>query len=154
MVSETGGRMSSSTDAVRATGSCLCGAVTFEVRGKLRDVLFCHCFNCRRTHGHVSAYSSSHRGHLVVTEDRGLKWYHTDKDVTPDVQRGFCAECGASLFWDPRGQEFVYISAGCLDSPTGVKGAGHIWLSEAGDYYEISDDLPQAEESSHGRFLT
>lgn len=38
--------------------------------------------------------------------------------------------------------------------PTGIKGAGHIWLSEAGDYYEIpSDGLPRAEGSSHGRFL-
>ena len=88
-----------------------------------------------------------------ITEERGLKWYHTDKDVTPNVQRGFCQECGSSVFWDPRGQEFVYISAGSLDAPTGVKGAGHIWLSEAGDYYEVHDGLPRAEGSSHGRFL-
>jgi len=146
--------MSTDSDKVRATGSCLCGAVAYEVHGPLRDVLFCHCFNCRRTHGHVSAYSSSRREDLVITEQRGLKWYHTDRDVTPNVQRGFCVECGASLFWDPRGQDYVYISAGSLDRPTGVKGAGHIWLSEAGDYYEIDDDLPKAEGSSHGRFLT
>ncbi len=147
--------MASGKDAARVTGGCLCGAVTYEVRGPLRDILFCHCRNCRRTHGHFSAYASSRREDLVVTEDRGLKWYHTDEDVTPDVQRGFCRECGSSLFWDPRGQDFVYISAGALDPPSGVKGAGHIWLSEAGDYYEIPDDaLPRADGSSHGRFLT
>jgi hypothetical protein len=67
--------------------------------------------------------------------------------VTPNVQCGFCWECGAGLFWDPLGQDFVYISAGSLDPPTGVKGAGHIWLSEAGDYHEIDD-------TSHGQFLT
>jgi hypothetical protein len=146
--------MPNDTDAVRATGGCLCGAVHYEVRGPLRDVLFCHCINCRRTHGHVSAYASSRREDLVVTEDRSLKWYRSTQDVTPNVHRGFCQECGASLFWDPRGQDFVYISAGSLDSPTGVKGAGHIWLSEAGDYYEIHDDLPRAEGSSQGRFLS
>jgi len=146
--------MSDCVDTVRATGSCLCGAVKYEVRGRLRDVLFCHCYNCRRTHGHVSAYASSRRGDLAITEDRGLKWYHTDKDVTPNVQRGFCQECGASVFWDPRGQDNIYISAGTLDAPTGVKGAGRIWLSEACDYYKIDDELPRADGSSHGRFLT
>jgi len=34
-----------------------------------------------------------------------------------------------------------------------VHAAGHVWLSQAGDYYEICDDLPRAEGSSGGRFL-
>jgi hypothetical protein len=29
----------------------------------------------------------------------------------------------------------------------------HIWLSQAGDYGEITDELPRAEGSSSGRFL-
>ena len=146
--------MSGNTDAVRASGSCLCGAVRYEVHGPLRDVLYCHCTKCRRTHGHVSAYASSRREHLAITEERGLKWYRSTQDETPDVYRGFCQECGASVFWDPRGQDFIYLSAGTLDQPTGVKAVGHVWLSQAGDYYEIDDDLPKAEESSHGAFLT
>jgi hypothetical protein len=51
------------------------------------------------------------------------------------------------------GQANVSISAGTLDQPTGVKAVGHVWLSQAGDYYEIDDDLPKAEGSSHGEFL-
>ena len=43
--------------AVRATGSCLCGAVRYEVGGELRDVIYCHCEKCRRTHGHAAAYA-------------------------------------------------------------------------------------------------
>lgn len=139
--------------AGKATGRCLCGGVRYQVTGPLRDILYCHCENCRRTHGNFSAYSSARRGDLEITERRTLRWYHTDKDVTPDVWRGFCAECGASLFWDPAGYEYVYISAGTLDQPTGLKGAGHIWLSEAADYNEITDDLPRAEGSSKGAFL-
>ena len=140
-------------DGRTATGSCLCGGVRYEVHGPLRDILFCHCENCRRTHGNFSAYTSARRADLVITSDETLRWYHTDKDVTPDVQRGFCGVCGASVFWDPRGYEYVYISAGSVDPPTGIKGAGHIWLSEAGDYYEITDDLPRAAGSSKGLFL-
>ena len=48
----------------------------------------------------------------------------------------------------PRGYEYVYISAGTLDAPTAIKGAGHIWLSEKGDYYEVDDGLPKSEGSS------
>ena len=145
--------MAEGVEVHTVSGSCLCGGVRYEVHGPLRDILFCHCENCRRAHGNFSAYSSSRRDDLVVTSDGPLRWYHTDKDVTPNVRRGFCSRCGSSLFWDPRGYEYVYISAGTLDTPTGIKGAGHIWLSEAGDYYGICDDLPKAQGSSKGRFL-
>ena len=135
------------------TGRCLCGAVRYRVTGTLRDVLFCHCEKCRRTHGHVSAYASARREDLELLDDHALTWYRSETDETPDVHRGFCRVCGSSLFWDPRGQDHIYISAGTLDPPTGVHAAGHVWLSQAGDYYEIGDDLPRAEGSSGGRFL-
>jgi hypothetical protein len=32
-------------------GACLCGAVTFEVRGTLGGAGHCHCSICRRAHG-------------------------------------------------------------------------------------------------------
>ena len=84
------------TESVDATvtGSCLCGSVQYEVTG-LRDIIFCHCENCRRTHGNFSAYSSAARADLQITERRTLRWYHTDKDVTTNVWRGFCSECGS-----------------------------------------------------------
>ena len=145
--------MSGESEEPRATGSCLCGGVQYEVRGPLRDVIFCHCENCRRTSGNFSANASSRREDLVITRDRTLRWYHTDKDVTPNVRRGFCSECGASVFWDPQGYEFVYFSAGSLNAPTGLKVAGHIWLSEKSDYYEIDDELPKSEGSSKGRYF-
>ncbi len=42
-----------SETSIRARGGCHCGAVRFVVRGKLRDVLICHCSDCRRHHGHA-----------------------------------------------------------------------------------------------------
>ena len=135
---------------VRATGSCLCGAVRYEVRGLLRNVINCHCSKCRRTHGHTAAYTSVQREDLVLTKQGGLKWYRSLTDETPNVHRGFCKECGSSLFWDPKGiSEYIAISAGTLTSPTGLKTISHVWLSQAGDYYIITDDLPRFEES-HG----
>jgi hypothetical protein len=46
---------------VSAGGGCLCGAVRYEVRGPLRDVLVCHCVECRRWSGHLFAATAARR---------------------------------------------------------------------------------------------
>jgi hypothetical protein len=135
-----------------ATGGCLCGAVQYAVKGPLRHVINCHCSKCRRFHGHIGAYTAVKRGDLVFLKEDGLKWYRSVTDETPNVHRGFCKECGSSLFWDARGSgENICIAAGSLDAPTGLITLGHVWLSQAGDYYELSDDLPRFEASHGGR---
>jgi hypothetical protein len=40
-----------------------------------------------------------------------------------------------------------------LDAPTGLKTVGHVWTSQGGDYYEITDNLPAFEESSQGQLV-
>jgi hypothetical protein len=130
-----------------ASGGCLCGAVRYEVRGPLRDVLICHCQECRRWHGHFSASAAADRRDLIVLEDRGLRWIDSPRSEA-GARRGFCAECGSSLFWDPPGRPTVSISAGTLDGPTGVHTVAHWYVSQAGDYYELPDDgLPRYERS-------
>jgi hypothetical protein len=130
-----------------ATGRCLCGAVRYEVKGPLRDVLICHCEECRRWHGHVSATTAASRENLVLTRDRGLRWIRSPGSDA-GARRGFCAECGSSLFWDPPGREMISIAAGTLDAPTGLRPAGHWYVSQAADYYELPEDgLPRHEHS-------
>ncbi len=129
----------SDTAGIRATGRCLCGAVTYQVRGPLRDVVNCHCQQCRRTHGHTAAYSRVRRTDLVLTESRGLKWYRS----SDAARRGFCRECGASMFWEPLDADSIAIAAGSLDAPTGLQTIRHIFVADKGDYYEIEDGLEQ-----------
>jgi len=145
--------MANQGSSTRAAGGCLCGAVKYEIHGKLYNVINCHCSKCRRVHGHFSAYASSRREDLKLVEQRGLKWYRSVTDETPDVYRGFCKECGSSLFWDARGDAYMYISAGALDQPTGLKTIAHIWMSQAGDYYELTDDIEQYEADSSGKIV-
>ena len=130
----------------RATGGCLCDAVRYEVHGDLLGVVNCHCSKCRRFNGHIGAYTATKRENLVVTKDDGLQWYRSVKDETPNVHRGFCRECGSSLFWDPRDKPHISIAAGSVDEPTGLETYRHVWTSQMGDYYQIADDLPQHEE--------
>jgi len=131
--------------APRATGRCLCGAVRYEVRSTLRDVVLCHCDECKRWNGAVGAYASTPRDELTVSGD-ALRWVdspHSDRGA----RRGFCAECGSSLFWDAAGATTISIAAGTLDRPTGLHTVGHWYTRQAGDYDELPDDgLPRDEE--------
>lgn len=134
------------TPEKRASGGCLCGAVTFDIYGPMRNVVYCHCGQCRRSHGTFAAYSAAKRGDLVFTQDRGLKWYSSSSNA----RRGFCRDCGSSLFWDGLNNDYVAVSAGCLDKPTGLKSIRHIFADDKGDYYEISDGL-EVLSQGHGR---
>jgi hypothetical protein len=117
----------------RASGGCLCGAVRYEVAGPLRDVIVCHCSRCLRTHGHAAAYSACARSDLVLKRSAGLRWYEADERV-----RGFCCECGASLFWRATDGATISIAAGTLDQPTGLRTIAHIHTRGHADYYEIT----------------
>jgi len=132
-----------STDAkLRATGGCLCGAVRYEVRGPLRPVVACHCTQCRRMTGHFLAATAAREGDYTITRDAALKWYHASKDA----RRGFCADCGSTLFWHGTGRDYVAIAAGSIDGATGLRLVQHIFTADKGDYYELDDGVVQSAE--------
>ena len=134
--------------APRATGRCLCGAVTYEVRGPMRDVMLCHCEECRRANGYLGAYSATLREHLVVAEGSTLRWMDSPASDRR-AQRGFCGECGSSLFWQAADAERVNVAVGTLDRPTGLRLAAHWYTHHAGDYDELPDDgLPHDPDPS------
>jgi hypothetical protein len=124
-----------------ASGRCICGAVAFEVNAALRDVVLCHCTECRRWAGHAWAATAAKLDEIEFTEERGLRWIDSP-DSIHDARRGFCAECGSSLFWQKPGSRTVSIAAGCLDAPTGIETVGQIWVDSAGDYYELDERVP------------
>jgi hypothetical protein len=106
----------------------------YEVHGPLRDVLVCHCEECRRWHGHLGAYTAAAREDLVVLDERALRWIDSPRSDAA-ARRGFCGECGSSLFWDAPGRETISIAAGTLDGPTGLRVSDHSYVAQAGDYY-------------------
>ncbi|MBD0280817.1 MAG: GFA family protein [Thermoleophilaceae bacterium] len=116
------------------TGRCLCGAVRFEVDGPLRDVVVCHCGECRRWAGHVWASTSAPRDALLVSEQSALRWIDSPESET-HARRGFCSDCGSSLFWEAPGRDTISIAAGALDPPTGLRTTREIYTEFAGDYY-------------------
>ncbi|MCB1884889.1 MAG: GFA family protein [Geminicoccaceae bacterium] len=128
------------------TGGCLCGAVRYRTTGDLRPVVYCHCGQCRRTGGHFGAFTSVAEGALALTEAGGLAWFES----SPGVRRGFCRDCGSSLFWQRVGNGRISVAAGTLDDDSGLVAAGHIFAQDKGGYYAIDDGLPVFDESSGG----
>jgi hypothetical protein len=132
----------------RATGRCLCGAVRYEVRGPLRDVVLCHCVECRRWSGNAGAFSAAHDTDLVVEGD-ALRWIESP-DSARRARRAFCSECGSSLFWKAADAERTGIAAGTLDTPTGLEITAHIYTHQAADWDALPDDgVARDPDASH-----
>lgn len=124
---------------VRATGGCLCGSVRYTVRGELRDIIACHCALCRRLHSHVAAYTECAADDIEITGGSKLRWYRS----SPVARRGFCSRCGAQLFSENSDKRRIAIAAGTINEPTGLRLTRHVCVAQKGDYYEITDGLPQ-----------
>ena len=122
----------------RATGSCLCGGVAFAVHGPLRDIVACHCSQCRKTSGNFVAASRAKTADIAFSADGTLAWYRS----SDTAERGFCSRCGGNLFWRPTGGDTTSIMAGALDPPTGLHIREHIFCADKSDFYEITDGKP------------
>ncbi len=123
-------------------GSCLCGAVTFEVQGDLPGPDACHCSKCRKQSGHYFASTDVPRSAVTIQGEGNVTWYQSSEKA----RRGFCSTCGASLFWDPLFRDWIGIAMGAFDLPTHTQLAVHIFVADKGDYYEIGDGVKQFEQ--------
>lgn len=120
-------------------GSCLCGAVSFEVDGELPPPDACHCSQCRKQSGHFFASTDVPRAAVTIHGVDNVSWFRSSEKV----RRGFCATCGSSLFWDPIQRDWIGIAMGAFDTPTHTRLAIHVHVATKGDYYDIVDPLPQ-----------
>ena len=123
-------------------GSCLCGAVRFEVIGDLPPPDACHCTQCRKQSGHYFASTDVLRTGLTISGADNISWFRS----STKVRRGFCSTCGSALFWDPIEKDWIAIAMGAFERPTGTSLGKHIFVADKGDYYEIADGLPQNEQ--------
>jgi hypothetical protein len=98
-----------------ATGSCLCGAVSFTLRAAPIGTGQCHCKDCQRASG---------TGHMSIArfrrEDVSLTGQTSSYASTADSgninTRHFCTTCGSRLFGENSGHPgLVNIAVGCVD---------------------------------------
>jgi len=127
-------------------GSCLCGAVNYQIEGPFKVFQYCHCSRCRKFTG--SAYASN----LFVSPER-FRWTSGEEMIGryehPDAKyfaTSFCKQCGSSLPWAVKGGKNIIVTAGTLDDDPGIKPMWNIFWRSKASWYEESSDLPRHDE--------
>lgn len=123
-------------------GQCLCGAVTWEIRGELSALLHCHCSFCRKSHGSSFAtYGAVKSDDLSFTGDQANIGSYS---VTGHMYRKFCRLCGSVVPFEEAGSTSVPV--GNLLDPCPTIAVGHIFVNSLAPWYRITDDLKQYQE--------
>ncbi len=124
-------------------GKCLCGSVRFVAKGTIKRVSACYCGQCRRQNGGGPFYGVELKGELNVESESTLTWFASSERAT----RGFCQQCGSSLFWravdDP---SFFDVSLGALDDSERLTLQAHIFVDSCPSYLSIPDTAPHLTE--------
>ena len=122
------------------TGSCLCGGVKFSGTPSKRGTGVCHCKMCR-TQSSGPFFAVRMEDRVTLTEERSLKWY----DASDVGERGFCTECGSTMFWRAKGAAAGQwaVSAGTLSDNSIAAIFEHIWSDDKPPYYEFADTTPR-----------
>ncbi|WNJ94830.1 GFA family protein [Vibrio ruber] len=129
-------------------GSCLCGQVTYEVRGLSKDGAHCHCSMCRKFHG--AAFGTLFTAeHVQWTSGQSL----VKEYVAPNgTIRTFCRECGSSLGFRGKDvpQSRMEVAIATLDDDIEVTPDAHIYTRYKSNWYVIDDHLPRFDEGREG----
>jgi hypothetical protein len=125
------------------TGSCLCGAIAFEIATPIKRVTHCHCSKCRKAHG--AAFAS-----YAAIPVRALRYHRGQAELTSfqsseQVERHFCRRCGATLFWSDstRFKDWISVAVGCLDTPLPSITQQHAYVWSKATWHTIADRYVQ-----------
>lgn len=132
-----------SSEASVTAGSCLCGSVTFRVRGPFEGFFLCHCGRCRKDTG------SAHAANLFASSAT-LDWLSGAERVktyaVPGTRhrKSFCGECGAAVPRVEPGGALV-VPAGSLDDPIAHRPDAHIFCADRAAWDERLEEVPRRE---------
>lgn len=125
------------------TGSCLCGAVSYEITGPFKFIGNCHCSMCRKSHG--AAFAT-----WGIINPNQFRWTSGEELVqayesSPGRQRCFCKKCGSPLVSTHAGTVGEVV-VGTLNGDPAMRPREHIFVGSKAPWYEIGDALPQFEK--------
>jgi len=127
-------------------GSCLCGAVRFEIRPPLSGFRYCHCSRCQKATG------AAHAANIFLPE-RQFKWLAGESLIRrfdlPGARRfavSFCTQCGTRVPHKIPGTENMLIPAGVLDANPDLKPDSNIFWGSKAPWYVETQVLPKFEE--------
>ena len=129
----------------RKRGSCLCGALRYEIEGDIDGVWMCHCSNCRKASGGTG-------NAIVVVKRESFHWlqgesHRTTYELRPTYTMTRCRTCGTPLPAE-EDEHHVYVTAGTLDDPLGVGIKAHIFCGSRSDWDRDTERTQYYEERS------
>jgi hypothetical protein len=95
------------------TGGCQCGAVRFRVQKLRSNPHVCYCRMCQKATGNLFAA-------LVGVKHPDLSWTRgtpSEFSSSDQAARGYCRDCGTSLYYRSIGGPHVSLSIGSFDEP-------------------------------------
>jgi ADP-ribosyl-[dinitrogen reductase] hydrolase len=103
-------------------GSCLCGAIVYEVDRLDMPILHCHCTTCRKAHAALFApIAGVYREHFRwLRGEEKLSSYES----SPGKLRYFCSVCGSHLVASRATQPHVVLRIATLDEDPHVSARG------------------------------
>jgi hypothetical protein len=124
-------------------GECECGAVRYRVADAFLYAANCHCSRCRAATGSAfKAFAGIERSKVEITKGMDTLLVFGENDLN-DTR---CGTCGSLLFSVVRNGEYVHVAMGSLVDPPSIRPTEHIFVGSKAPWFEITDDLPQAEE--------
>lgn len=123
------------------SGSCLCGAVQFEISGKFQSFFLCHCSRCRKGTGSAHAANLFAPGG-AVTWNAGEERVRTYQVPDTRHQRSFCADCGSPVPRVQMGGALLVVPAGSLDSPISIRPNAHICCADRAEWDNRLEEVP------------
>lgn len=124
-------------------GGCYCGAVGYEVEDDFRYAANCHCSNCRRTTGSAfKPFAGIPADQFAIIKGAQDLTRHGDESG----HNAHCRRCGSLLYSLVRDGAYVHVPMGTLIDTPSIRPTRHIFVGSKAPWYEITDDLPQAEE--------
>jgi hypothetical protein len=124
-------------------GACFCGAVTYKIKGRLRDARSCHCSRCRKA---FSAQASSY----ALVEPTDFSWVSGKNllisyDSKNSAGLQFCSICGSTLCGTYKGK-INGVTLGCIDGDPEIEIGMHIFVGSKASWETIPDGVSQYEE--------
>jgi len=125
-------------------GSCLCGAVRYEISGELGAFGYCHCTSCRKASGSAHAANAPvERSRFRLASADTLREFES----SPGKFRSFCGRCGSPIYaYLSASPDLLRIRLGSLDTPFSKQPQAHTWVSDKAPWEPIEGSLPQFPE--------
>lgn len=125
-------------DGVVHNGRCLCGAVKFTVVPVNSEIGACHCATCR--HWTTGPFMGIDCGDTFnAASDDHLAIY----DSSDWAERGFCRQCGTSLFYRLKESGAAYVSVHAIENLKGISLHDEVFIDEKPDYYSFAQKTKQ-----------